>query len=332
VSPKRFLNCLRDFPSQPCSTSAGINFTSIHIYTTLASESLPKKPLNTNSINHSRFQLKKLTYPIVSESARPKTLNYAIYLATQQTGTLYNSIEQLGLKTYYFEEANDGSRSLAAWGELEQKREEIHVQALLCVGNMAILINDAIENNRINRNATGILFSPLAHCIRPPLLDQIRPAASPMDVPMPFTTDEEGTEWRNWLVSKRSNMMAAEYLGAGEWAGFYSFHAYHAGAPHLMNHSLPIFEAPMENIHFEVLGDGEVRGSGRDAGGSFRFSGMWSGAHHGMLTGRKQYAARSFRWDLSMTPFGLYGLWTIGTEIHKVLGGAIWLWKREWTT
>jgi hypothetical protein len=208
--------------------------------------------------------------------------------------------------------------------------EDYYTQSLLSVGNIAILIRDAILNEKIIDTSNGANPVPLERCVYPPLLRQFPFAKlSPRDIPPPFHTDEEGTKWSTFLTTKRQEMSSPASLADGEWVGYYSFHAYHAGATHQLIHTRPQFDAAMTNIHFEVQENGGIRATGQDSVGDFRFIGAMDG--DGLLRGRKYYAAHWFQWDLSMTPFGLYGLWTIDVGLNRQLGGAVWLWKREWT-
>jgi hypothetical protein len=243
---------------------------------------------------------------------------YSIYLYDQQSTLLHQILE--GILT-----TTNATRE-----QMTQVREEFHARALLSVGNLAIMIRDAIANYRILGQANGLINVPPERCIRPPSLSQKYLATSIRDVPAPFPMADDGSAWRNWLAMKRVEMCTTSFLTAGEWVGYYSYYAYHAVDPNHIMRRQSTFDDAMTGIHFEVLEDGSLRADGHDGVGSFRFRGTTDG--QGMVTGRKHYAAHWYYWDLSMTPFGLYGLWSSDGLNNRQLGGAIWLWKREWVS
>jgi hypothetical protein len=212
--------------------------------------------------------------------------------------------------------------------QFTQVREEYHVQALLGIGNMAIMIRDAIAHYRVIDRSNGFENLPPERCVHPPSLSQTPLATSIRDVPTPFQVDAEGSVWRTWLATRRAEMCTTSFLTSGEWVGYYSYYGYNTIDPRVIRRRQATFDAAMTNIHFQVRENGDVHADGRDSVGTFLFRGAMDG--QGLLTGRKYYSATWFYWDLSMTPFGLYGLWSTDGLNSRQLGGTVWLWKKEW--
>jgi hypothetical protein len=191
--------------------------------------------------------------------------------------------------------------------------DEFHDQCLLGVGNLALLISLAAAKNQIDRPSPAI--------VNPPKLAQF-PAmpSSVSDMPIPFAKDP-AAEWSAYLANLRRSMARPEHLCTGTWQGYYSYYGLTSR-----------FESPMTDVRFRTLPDeedGRVEARGVDAIGTFVFTGTMH--DHGQLSGLKAYPTHSVRWDSSMTPFGLYGFWTMLGGGTAELSGAVWLWKKEWT-
>ena len=115
-------------------------------------------------------------------------------------------------------------------------------------------------------------------------------------------------------------MTSVPFLESGEWVGYYSYS---------MNLHPARFDPPMERIQFAAdpeLGSYGLQASGVDSVGSFTLNGSVS--ENGVVEMTKTYAQGfSWKWNASMTPFGIVGAWGRGNTSH----GHLWLWKREWS-
>jgi hypothetical protein len=122
-------------------------------------------------------------------------------------------------------------------------------------------------------------------------------------------------------------------MDSGEWMGMYIYHD-----PFRLGAVASVFDAPMTGMRFRTEGPisstgGFIsRASGHDGVGEYDVT--LSMDADGYVRGRKAYKNRLIQWDwkMSNTPFGLYGVWANArdNEAPGLLGGAVWLWKREW--
>jgi hypothetical protein len=106
--------------------------------------------------------------------------------------------------------------------------------------------------------------------------------------------------------------------------------------PFPLNAIATTFDAPMIGIRFRTQGcaGGFIsEATGTDGLGEFYLT--LSMDADGYIKGKKVYKHHPtfWSWYLSNTPFGLYGIWATerqGINDIGMLGGAVWLWKREW--
>ncbi|KIW09350.1 hypothetical protein, variant [Verruconis gallopava] len=193
--------------------------------------------------------------------------------------------------------------------------QRFHDDNLVGVGKMATLLACAFPDHTKNPDLPSQYLSAgprhSTH-VNIPSISKIPLALSPTDIPVPFLPISESlSSWRRWIQRQRSIQSSPEYLDSGEWVGMYTF-----------------------TTHGPLTAGGGFfsAASGIDGVGEFDISVTTDS--HGYIRGRKSYKHHptSWSWYLSNTPFGLYGLWATEREIGEIgmLGGAVWLWKREW--
>jgi len=210
-------------------------------------------------------------------------------------------------------------------------REHWHANCMIGLAKLSTLRNYAFPNLQRHPDLPpdyddGGPRRP--HHVDPPGYSQVPSAHSLRSLPIPFLPDAQIAEtWTTYLRHQRHARSTCSYLDSGEWVGIYSYNELPYG-----------FDEPMRGIRFTTrdavtpMGGLSSDATGVDQHGSFVLT--LSSDKDGYMHGRKDYQnGISWSWYLSNTPFGLYGLWTSemepGGEIGY-LGGAVWLWKREW--
>ena len=69
-----------------------------------------------------------------------------------------------------------------------------------------------------------------------------------------------------------------------------------------------------------------LRGEGYDSVGTFTLQG-YCNMHTGAVTAKKAYATHEWPWRGMVTPFGMAGMWGLGSYC-----GWWWIWPREWSS
>jgi hypothetical protein len=130
--------------------------------------------------------------------------------------------------------------------------------------------------------------------------------------------------WNVWYKQHVEAM--AGRIDQGEWYGYFTYG---------FRYDDPL-DDPMERIRFQIVATDSDSYSVEavdcsDFRGLFNFTGRISRSH-GAVRLRKQYSdhgrAQNFRGKI--TPLGICGCYTPGTEEDTAFSGAFWLWKREW--
>lgn len=204
--------------------------------------------------------------------------------------------------------------------------EAFHSYCLVGVGKLATSLHCTYPPTPDQDLETGDPRQP--DHINPVLFSHFFTAQSPQSIPKPFEPDAVH-KWKCMLMEQRQSRATSEYLDVGEWVGVYTYTRPRAA-----------WDLPMQEIRFtttDSLADGNVsisHATGRDQHGLFTIT--LTSSPTGKLQGQKRYPGNgvTWSWTLSNTPFGLYGVWTsyIGARSRQTapLGGAVWLWKREW--
>jgi hypothetical protein len=199
--------------------------------------------------------------------------------------------------------------------------EQFHNDCLLGAGTMSTLLDGLYWKRTKDQRASFIL---------PPDISNLALAKTVRDIPSPYLTEAQTiAAWEVWMRRQRAVRASEAYLIDGEWVGYYTF-------SQQFRDSSP--DPPMTGIRFRtqglMVGGGYIFvASGVDSVDEFDL--RLSVAPDGYVVGRKTYRHQttSWNWRLSSTPFGLYGVWTgPGNDRGDIghLGGAVWLYKREW--
>jgi hypothetical protein len=207
----------------------------------------------------------------------------------------------------------------------EERRDHIkqfHSDCLLGVGKMVAFIKNLYNSRRPAWSSSHI---DVPHIAKMPLANSVR------DLPSPYLTEEQTIEaWGIWMRKTRSARSLPAYLDDGEWVGYYTYSNHFGGST---------FDPPMKGLRFRTRGP-VTRGGGylleafgTDAVDDFDL--RLSVDADGYIVGTKSYRHQntSWEWRLSSTPYGLYGIWSGTRDTDRFLGhlgGAVWLYKREW--
>jgi hypothetical protein len=224
-----------------------------------------------------------------------------------------------------------------AWGirnEAPGYIQRFHADCMLGVGKFATLLACGWPNDAHNPSLPPSTLDPNSPWrVKSPHISRILLAHSILELPRPFLPERQSVEaWNRWLRWTREERSTPAYLDSGEWYGVYSYND-------AWDHSLETsFDPPMQDIKFQTrvvmpgTGDMLIEGTGRDRVGNFSITLRMD--RDGYIIGRKAYRHQptTWAWHLSNTPFGLYGLWSNGTDDGNVgrIGGVVWLWKKEW--
>jgi hypothetical protein len=213
-----------------------------------------------------------------------------------------------------------------------------HYDCLIGLGKTATLLACAYPSPEKNPSLPeNYLTAGLRHAthVDIPLISKIPLAKTPLSIPLPFLPANEAlNSWRHWMHDQRCIQSIPSYLDSGEWVGMYTYNE-----PFPLGVIATSFDAPMIGIRFKTQGPLTSAGgflsyaSGSDGVGEFDLT--LSMDTDGYIRGRKTYKQQptAWSWFLTNSPLGLYGLWA--SERHGIrnigmLGGAVWLWKREW--
>jgi len=156
------------------------------------------------------------------------------------------------------------------------------------------------------------------------------PSLPPMDHASSSRYDEpddigSATSLWPWLRDRLAGTPLAGLSSSSgsRWAGYYTFITIEG------MHIPPIFfklylaPSPADAAANKVY----LRGEGADSMGSFALEGA-SDTETGVVTAVKTYAGAHWReWHGVITPFGMVGVWNIGTHTH----GWWWIWPQEWS-
>jgi hypothetical protein len=148
---------------------------------------------------------------------------------------------------------------------------------------------------------------------------------------------------RPWLRNRLAGTPLAELLPSADsegddndggcrrrpWAGYYTVQGNETAAPPMFLEFYtvkgPISHLPFQGPESDPLEHIDFRGEGLDGVGVFSLKGCCN-IRTGLVTATKAYATHEWKWRGMVTPFGMAGIWGLGT-----FTGWWWIWPREWS-